>query len=145
VNDPATVSPFDALLGVEVLSDDPEEARARFEVRDDLKQPYGYLHGGVIPAAFDGLCSRATMLQVVRDGNVALAQSLDISLIRSVASGTVTLTARARHRGRSSWIWDAEATDEQDRLCVLARVTIAIRPSAEPGTSDSTAEAVGDR
>ena len=71
MNDPTTVSPFDALLGVEVLSDDPEEARARFEVRDDLKQPYGYLHGGVIPAALDCLCSRATMLQVAMDGNVA--------------------------------------------------------------------------
>jgi 1,4-dihydroxy-2-naphthoyl-CoA hydrolase len=135
VNDPATVSPFDSLLGVEVLSDDPEETRARFEVRDDLKQPYGYLHGGVIPAALDGLCSRATMLQVVTDGDVALAQNLDISLIRSVAAGTVTLTARVRHRGRSSWVWDAEATDDQGRLCVLARVTIAIRPFAEPGTA----------
>lgn len=129
------MSPFDTLLGVEVLSDDPEEARARLQVRDDLKQPYGYLHGGVIPAAIDGLCSRATMLQVVMDGKVALAQNLDISLIRSVAAGSVSLTARARHRGRTNWIWDAEATDDQDRLCVLARVTIAIRPFAEAGSS----------
>ena len=36
--------------------------------------------------------------------------------------------ARARHRGRTTWIWDVEITDDDDRLCVLTRMTIAVRP-----------------
>jgi 1,4-dihydroxy-2-naphthoyl-CoA hydrolase len=130
--DEPEVSPFSHLLGIEWLSNDPDEARARIEVRDDLKQPYGYLHGGVIMSVIDELCSRSTVIQVLMDGKVALGQSLDISLLRSVSDGSVTVTARARHRGRSSWVWDVEATDDQDRLCALARSTIAVRQFDAP-------------
>jgi 1,4-dihydroxy-2-naphthoyl-CoA hydrolase len=126
--DDSDISPFASLLGVEWLSQEPDDARARIEVRDDLKQPYGYLHGGVITSIIDELCSRSTVIQVLREGMVALAQTVDVSLLRSVKEGTVTVSARVRHRGKSSWIWEAEATDDEGRLCALAKVTIAVRP-----------------
>ncbi|HEY8641106.1 MAG TPA: PaaI family thioesterase [Solirubrobacterales bacterium] len=126
------ISPFSGLLGVEWISNDPEEAEARIEVRDELKQPYGYLHGGVIIAMIDELCSRSTVIQVIMDGSVALGQSLNISLLQSVKDGTVTVKARARHRGKTTWVWDAEATDGEGRLCALARATVAVRPFEAP-------------
>jgi 1,4-dihydroxy-2-naphthoyl-CoA hydrolase len=126
--DDSDISPFGNLLGVEWLSQEPDDARARIEVRDELMQPYGYLHGGVITSIIDELCSRTTVIQVLMDGMVALAQTVDVSLLRSVKEGTVTVSARARHRGKSSWIWEAEATDDEGRLCALAKVTIAVRP-----------------
>jgi 1,4-dihydroxy-2-naphthoyl-CoA hydrolase len=131
--DQPDVSPFSGLIGVEWLSNDPDGAQARIEVRDDLKQPYGYLHGGVIMTMIDELCSRSTVIQVIMDGMVALGQSIDISLVRSVTEGSVTVTARARHRGKTSWVWDAEASDDQGRLCALAKVTVAVRPFEPPG------------
>lgn len=132
-HDPVSMSPFDTLVGVEWLSDDPDEARARVEVREELKQPYGTVHGGVYSAIIDGLCSRATTVQVIMDGMVAFAQSLDISFLRPITGGTITVTARVRHRGRTTWVWGAEATDDQGRLCVLAKMTIALRPLESPG------------
>jgi 1,4-dihydroxy-2-naphthoyl-CoA hydrolase len=131
--DQPDVSPFSGLIGVEWLSNDPDGAQARIEVRDDLKQPYGYLHGGVIMTMIDELCSRSTVIQVIMDGMVALGQSIDISLVRSVAEGSVTVTARARHRGKTTWVWDVEASDDQGRLCALAKVTVAVRPFEAPG------------
>jgi 1,4-dihydroxy-2-naphthoyl-CoA hydrolase len=131
--DQPDVSPFSGLIGVEWLSNDPDGAEARIEVRDDLKQPYGYLHGGVIMTMIDELCSRSTVIQVIMDGMVALGQSIDISLVRSVTEGSVTVTARARHRGKTTWVWDAEASDDQGRLCALAKVTVAVRPFEAPG------------
>lgn len=131
--DQPDVSPFSGLIGVEWLSNDPDGAQARIEVRDDLKQPYGYLHGGVVMTMIDELCSRSTVIQVIMDGMVALGQSIDISLVRSVTEGSVTVTARARHRGKTSWVWDAEASDDQGRLCALAKVTVAVRPFEAPG------------
>jgi 1,4-dihydroxy-2-naphthoyl-CoA hydrolase len=130
--DQPDVSPFSGLIGVEWLSNDPDGAQARIEVRDDLKQPYGYLHGGVIMTMIDELCSRSTVVQVIMDGMVALGQSIDISLVRSVTEGSVTVTARARHRGKTTWVWDAEASDDQGRLCALAKVTVAVRPFEAP-------------
>ena len=126
------VSPFSGLIGIEWLSNDPEEAKARVEVRDELKQPYGYLHGGVIMSVMDELCSRSTLMAVVMNQSVALGQTLEVSLLRSVRQGTVTFTGRARHRGITSWVWDVEAIDDRDRLCALGRVTVAVRPYKSP-------------
>jgi 1,4-dihydroxy-2-naphthoyl-CoA hydrolase len=131
--DEPDVSPFSGLIGVDWISNDPEEAKARVEVRHELKQPYGYLHGGVIMSVVDELCSRSTLMQVIMDGKVALGQSLDVSLLRSVKEGHVTVTARARHRGKTSWVWDVEATDDEGRPCALARMTVAVREFEAPG------------
>jgi 1,4-dihydroxy-2-naphthoyl-CoA hydrolase len=125
--DEPDVSPFSGLIGIDWISNDPEEAKARVEVRDELKQPYGYLHGGVIMSVVDELCSRSTLMQVIMDGKVALGQNLDVSLLRSVREGHVTITARARHRGKTSWVWDVEASDDEGRPCALARMTVAVR------------------
>jgi 1,4-dihydroxy-2-naphthoyl-CoA hydrolase len=131
-------STFDELIGIEWLSDDPDEARVRVAVRDQLKQPFGLVHGGVFSTLVESICSRATAIQVFSDGKVAVGQSLDISFLRPITEGSVTVAARARHRGRTSWVWEAEVRDDGDRVCALARMTIAIRPSeqaakAEPG------------
>ena len=126
--EPREPSPFGGLLGLEHLSSDPEAARARIEVRDELKQPFGYLHGGVITAMVEEVCSRATAVKVVPQGMSPLGQSLEVSLLRSITEGGLTVTARARHRGRSTWVWEVEAVDDEDRLCAIGKMTIAIRP-----------------
>jgi uncharacterized protein (TIGR00369 family) len=125
---PETAASFAALLGVEVLSDDPDDARARLEVREDLKQPFGLLHGGVFSSLIETVCSRATALAVAPQEMAALGQSLEISFLRPLSEGSLTVTARARHRGRSTWVWNAEATDGEGRVCALAKMTIAVRP-----------------
>jgi 1,4-dihydroxy-2-naphthoyl-CoA hydrolase len=130
--DAQDVSPFSGLIGIEWQRQSPEEGEARIEVRDELKQPYGYLHGGVIASAIDEMCSRCTILEVLMEGSIAMAQTIDISLLRSVKDGYVTVTARRRHRGKTTWIWEAEATDDEGRLCALAKVTVAVRPFERP-------------
>jgi len=127
------MSPFCGMIGVKWLSLDPDDARAQVEVHDAIKQPYGYLHGGVIMSMLDELCSRSTVTKVAMDEMIALGQSQEISLLRSVAEGVVTVHARVRHRGKSTWVWDAEATDGEGRLCALAKVTVAIRPLQAAG------------
>ena len=61
---PLDTSPFDDLIGTEWLDDDPEHARARIAVRDDLLQPVGLLHGGLVSTLVESVCSRATALAV---------------------------------------------------------------------------------
>ena len=38
--------------------------------------------------------------------------------------------ARRRHRGRTTWVWEVEITDDQGRLCALVRMTIAVRDAS---------------
>lgn len=122
------LSRFDALLGTEWLSDDPEGARVRVRMRDELRQPVGLLHGGVISSLVESVCSRATALAVLDEGMMAMGQSIQVNFIRPVTEGHAEVHARARHRGRTTWVWEAEVKDSDDRLCALAQMTIAIRP-----------------
>ena len=122
------VSHFDALLGTEWLDDDPGHARVRVRVRDELRQPVGLLHGGVISTLVESVCSRATALAVLDDGMMAMGQSIGVNFIRPVTEGYAEVQARVRHRGRTTWVWDAEVVDAESRLCALAQMTVAVRP-----------------
>jgi 1,4-dihydroxy-2-naphthoyl-CoA hydrolase len=127
------LSHFDQLVGTEWLDDDPDHARVRIELRDELRQPVGLLHGGVLSTLVESICSRATALSVLDDGMAAMGQSIAVSFIRPVTEGGAEVKARARHRGRTTWVWEAEVTDDVGRLCALAQMTIAIRPLPKPG------------
>jgi uncharacterized protein (TIGR00369 family) len=124
---------FDALIGTEWLSDDPAGARARLPLRDDLRQPYGIMHGGVMSSLVESLCSRATALAVLGDGNVAMGQSIEVSFLRPISAGHAEARAVAHHRGRTTWVWTAEVRDDEDRICALAKMTIAVRPLPRGG------------
>jgi 1,4-dihydroxy-2-naphthoyl-CoA hydrolase len=121
-------SHFDALIGTEWLDDDPDHARVRVEMRDELRQPFGLMHGGVMSSLVESVCSRATALAVHGDGMAAMGQSIGVSFLRPITEGSAEVHARARHRGRTTWVWDAEVRDAQDRLCAMAQMTIAARP-----------------
>ncbi len=116
------------LIGLEYLDTDPDEVRARLEVSDDVRQPVGLVHGGVFAAMAESMCSAATWLRVKDDGMAAMGQSNSATFIRPITQGHVNAVARPRHRGRTTWVWDVEIADDDDRLCALVRMTVAVRP-----------------
>jgi 1,4-dihydroxy-2-naphthoyl-CoA hydrolase len=124
----ALPSHFDELIGTEWLDDSPDHARVRLTLRDELRQPFGLLHGGVMSSLVESICSRATALVVLPEGNIAMGQSITVNFLRPVTKGGAEVKARARHRGRSTWVWDAEVLDDEGRICALAQMTIAVRP-----------------
>jgi uncharacterized protein (TIGR00369 family) len=121
-------SHFDALIGTDWVSDDPEQASARVSIRDELRQPFGLMHGGVMSSLVESVCSRATTLAVSDDGMAAMGQSISVSFMRPITEGHAEVKAQARHRGRTTWVWDAEVLDAEGKLCALAQMTIAVRP-----------------
>ncbi len=52
------------------------------------------------------------------------------SFLRPITEGTIHAVAIRRHRGRTTWVWEVEITDDAGRLCVLTRMTIAVRERA---------------
>ena len=119
---------LDGVLGIEILDADQESARARMEVSDANRQPYGIVHGGAYAALAESLVSMTTALAVYNDGMIAVGQSNHTSFLRPISSGTVHAEARRRHRGRTSWVWEVDCTDDEGRLCAIVRVTMAVRP-----------------
>ena len=120
---------FDALYGLEVVEIGAERARGRVAVRDEVRQPFGLVHGGVYASIAESLTSLATHGAVQADGLTAQGLSNQTSFLRPILEGTVHAEARRRHRGRTTWVWEVDITDDQGRLCALVRMTIAVRPA----------------
>ena len=118
---------FDALIGLEFVEFGDGRARARVPVRDELKQPFGLVHGGVYAAVAESLASWATAVAVAPEGKLAVGLSNQTSFLRPITEGTVEALAICRHRGRTTWVWEVEIADDQGRLCTLTRMTIAVR------------------
>ena len=120
---------FDRLYGLELTEIGEALMRATVTVREALKQPAGVVHGGVYAAIAESLATTGTALAVRGDGNTAMGLSNQTSFLRPITAGAINAEARVRHRGRTTWIWEVELTDDAGRLCALTRVTVAVRPA----------------
>jgi 1,4-dihydroxy-2-naphthoyl-CoA hydrolase len=118
---------FDGLYGLQVTAWEDGLIRATVDVRDELKQLAGLVHGGVYASIAESLASWATYEAVHEDGRVAMGLSNQTSFLRPITEGQVHAEARARHRGRSTWVWEVDFTDDEGRLCALSRMTVAVR------------------
>ena len=118
---------FDAFYGLELLELGAERAHGRLVVRDEHKQPFGLVHGGIYAAIAEGLTSYSTVSVVRQDGRVASGMSNHTSFLRPVTKGTIDARATCQHSGRTTWVWEVEMTDDQGRLCAVSRVTLAVR------------------
>ena len=122
---------LDDVLGFEILEASPERCRARFAAERRVQQPLGLVHGGAFAALAESMVSATTHMAVAADGDVALGQSNSTSFFRPATAGVVHAEGTPIHRGRSSWVWDVRFTDDDDRLCAVSRVTIAVRPAPQ--------------
>jgi len=129
---------FDALIGLEILEYDDEIVTARVPICDELRQPFGLVHGGVVAAIAETLASVGTAAAVVAEGNVAMGLSNQTSFMRPLVEGMIHGRAQRRHRGRTTWIWDVEISDDEGRVCALSRMTIAVRPAPAGGPGGAT-------
>jgi uncharacterized protein (TIGR00369 family) len=121
---------FDSVVGLEYTELSDELAAGRVQVRDELKQPAGLVHGGVYASIAESLASIATHVAVMPEGKIATGLSNQTSFLRPITEGTIHATARARHRGRTTWVWEVEFEDDAGRLCVLTRMTVAVRDAS---------------
>ncbi len=125
---------FDGLYGLEVTEVSDELMRGRVAVRDDLKQAAGLVHGGVYASIAESLASIGTALAVMPEGKLAMGLSNQTSFLRPITHGTIHAEAARKHRGRSTWVWEVEISDDQGKLCVLTRMTVAVRDAPEAMT-----------
>ena len=119
------------VLGIEdYVREADDVVRARMSVTDTVRQPLGIVHGGALAALAETITSAATY-EAVGPDQMAMGQTNETTFLRPISEGTVEAVARARHRGRTSWVWDVDLTDAEGRLCAVSRMVIAVRPAPE--------------
>jgi uncharacterized protein (TIGR00369 family) len=114
------------MLNTQVLSRTDGYIEARVAVTDALKQPLGLVHGGVFAALADQLTSGASTRAI----------SNQTSFLRPITQGHVHATARRRHNGRTTAVWEVDISDDEGRLCALVRITLTsrqVRGATRPG------------
>ena len=122
---------FDAVYGLEILeAADDGTLRGRVAIRDELRQPWGLVHGGVVSAFAEALASRGTWVGVGDPSKLVMGLSNETNFLRPLLEGHINAIAIPRHRGRTRWLWEVQARDDQDRLCAITTVNIAVRDAS---------------
>lgn len=125
---------FDAVCGLEVLDEGLADGvvKARVAIRDEIRQQFGLVHGGVVAALAEALASRGTWIAVSHLNKVVMGMSNETNFMRPLLEGYIHATATPRHKGRTRWLWDVQSRDDQQRLCALTTVNIAVRDAPLP-------------
>jgi uncharacterized protein (TIGR00369 family) len=121
---PTTVPGFDTLLGTEYVEVSPDRVRARLEVRSDLHQPYGIVHGGVLCSVVESCASMGAGMWFAGRGGV-VGVSNHTNFLRASRSGTLSIEATPIHRGRTQQLWLVEISNEEGKAVARGEVRLA--------------------
>lgn len=122
------ISGFDGLIGLRLDEVTKDGVTASFDIRPDLQQPYGILHGGVLCSVVEtvGSVSGAAWY-----GGAVVGTSNHTNFLRATRSGRLTARSTPVHRGKTQQLWEIEITDEQERLVAKGQLRLANLTSAD--------------
>jgi uncharacterized protein (TIGR00369 family) len=107
--------PFARLIGMRLVDISPNEAVITIEMRDDLRQPSGVLHGGVTATLVDTAMALAvrTFLQ---DHEATATIDLTVHYLRPHTSGKAICTAKVVRPGKRIFTVSADVENEDGKL-----------------------------
>ncbi|WFE36627.1 PaaI family thioesterase [Micromonospora sp. WMMD975] len=114
---------FAALLGLKFDEVSGDRVVVRWQVRPELQQPYGILHGGVHCSVVETVASVGGALWLGDRGRV-VGVSNQTDFLRAVRDGELTGVGTPVHRGRSQQLWQVEVTDAEGRLVSRGQVRL---------------------
>ena len=114
--------PYAGLLGIELIDIKPGEAIAKMKMRDELRQPYGVLHGGATASLIDTAMAFAVIASTAEDEK-ATTVDLTVHYLRPVTEGEIICTAKMVRTGKRILTISAEVVNEQEKLIATALST----------------------
>ena len=96
----------------------------QMKIRRGHLAPHGYLHGGAIIALADTACGYGCWASLPASASGFLTIESKSNHIGASQRGTLECTARARHVGRTTQVWDAEVMElESSKVIAMFRCT----------------------
>lgn len=121
--------PFSNLVGARLIAFGGGEATLELDIRQDLLQQNGYLHGGILSYAADNALTFAAGTVV---GASVLTTGFTIDYLRPATGTLLRSHGRVVRSGRSRVVCrcDLFAVDEEgaETLCAVAQGTISVLP-----------------
>ncbi|GAA3637156.1 hotdog fold thioesterase [Kineosporia mesophila] len=114
-------------MGIVITQISAERTVATMPVEGNT-QPFGLLHGGASAVLAETVGSIAANVHAGTMGMVAVGLEISATHHRGLRSGTVTGTAQAVHRGRSTATYEIEILDESGKRVCTSRLTCMFLP-----------------
>lgn len=114
--------PFARLLGIELDEVGSGTATLGLQVRKELTQNHGVVHGGAIASLIDTATAFAIISMLEADEKVTTVD-LTISYLRPLTDGRITAVARVLRAGRRLFVVSAEVFGEDGKLATTALST----------------------
>ncbi|MGI8882388.1 MAG: PaaI family thioesterase [Jatrophihabitans sp.] len=121
---------FTGLLGMTFGPASADRVEVSVPVTDELRQPYGIVHGGVHSSLVETAASVGAALWFGGRGNV-VGVTNTTHFLRAVREGSLQAVATPIHRGRTQQLWLVEIHDDTGRLVARGEVRLANIASAE--------------
>lgn len=112
-------NPFAGLIGMKLVDLQPAAATVRIEMRDELRQPHGILHGGVTATLIDTAMAYA-VITCLSETEKASTVDLTVHYLRPHSEGAFACTAKVVRAGRKVLTVSAEVFNEQGKLFATA-------------------------
>ncbi|WP_164109541.1 MULTISPECIES: hotdog fold thioesterase [Sphingobacterium] len=114
------------LLDVKALEINHDNIIATMPITDNVRQPFGILHGGASVVLAESIGSVASNLIIDAEKYVGVGLEINANHVRSASKGMLTATCRALHIGKTTHVWDIKMHDDKNRLICISRLTVAI-------------------
>ena len=116
------VNHFPRLLGIEIDSIEPSRARLSVEVRQELLQLQGVMHGGAIASLIDTAVAFA-IISVSEPEDRFTTVEMKVNYLSAIREGRVVADARLIRDGRRIIVADCDVFDSQGRLAAKGLLT----------------------
>jgi uncharacterized protein (TIGR00369 family) len=114
---------FPGLMGVRLLTLEPERVVAELPVRADLCTAGGILHGGATMAFADTLGAVGTILNLPQGKRTTTTDSSTKFIGGARVDTTVIGESVALHRGRTTMVWQTTIRSAEGKLCAVVTQT----------------------
>jgi uncharacterized protein (TIGR00369 family) len=114
---------FPGLMGIHLVSCEPERVVAEMAVRPDLCTTGGILHGGASMAFADTLGAVGTFVNLASGKRTTTTDSSTKFIGGARVGTTVTGESVALHRGRTTMVWQTSIRTAEGKLCAVVTQT----------------------
>jgi len=111
--------PFSKLIGMQLVDLQPDVAVISIEMRDDLRQPSGVLHGGVTATLIDTAMAFAVRTRL---GLTEATATIDLTVhyLRPHVTGTFTCKAKVVRAGKRIFTVSADVVNQDGKHIATA-------------------------
>jgi acyl-CoA thioesterase len=134
---------FGQLLGLELVEAAGGTSRIRLQVRPELLNFGGAVHGGVISSMVDVAIGVACHSLDAEGRRPQATTDLNVTFVRPARDGVLECVGRIRRRGRSLAVGEAEVSDGEGRLVALGRATYLVGGSPPRQAGEGADDALG--